>query len=102
MGKILLGVVALVIGLVLGTLFGGALIGGSAAGGGIATGLSAGICGTIEAAQEEGLLTAAEVDQVLTRAAADAAELAGTEAPGAIVGSADDCAGVMNSLRAGG
>ena len=100
MGKLLIGLVGLVVGAIGGALFGGALIGGSAAGVGIATGLSAGICSTVTAAQEEGLLTAEQVDQVLNRAAADAAAAAGTTAPEGIVGNADDCASVMENLRA--
>lgn len=100
MGKVLIGLIGLVVGLVVGAMFGGAVIGGSAAGVGVATGLSAGICSTIQAAQEEGLLTAEQVDQVLNRAAADSAAMAGSETPGAIVGSAAECDGVMDRLRA--
>ena len=51
------------------------------------------------AAQEEGLLTSEQVDQVLTRAAADLAEMSGETAPGAVVGSASDCEGVMEQIR---
>lgn len=98
MGRILIGVVGLVIGLIGGTIFGGSLIGGTAAGIGIATGASAGICMTVQAAGEEGLLTPEEVDQVLTRAAADAAAMAGSDGPGEIVGSTDDCAEVLQRL----
>ena len=100
MGKTVIGLIGLVVGAVLGAMFGGALIGGSAAGLGVATGLSAGICSTVQAAQEEGLLTAEEVDQVLNRAAADSAAMVGSETPETIVGSAADCAGVMQRLRA--
>ena len=78
MGKLLVGLIGLVVGAVLGAMFGGALIGGTAAGIGVATGLSAGICSTVAAAQEEGLLTEVQVDQVLTRAATDAAGMAGS------------------------
>jgi hypothetical protein len=99
MGKALIALIALVVGLGVGTIFGGALLGGTAAGVGIATGLSAGICSTVTAAQEEGLLTAEQIDQVLSRATADAAAAAGEDAPGALVGSADECAAVMERLR---
>lgn len=98
MGKVLTGIVGLIIGVIGGAIFGGSVIGGTAAGIGIATGASAGICITITAAEEEGLLTTDEIDQVLTRAAADAAAISGAEAPGEIVGSADDCAEVMQRL----
>ena len=99
MGRILIGIVGLVIGLIGGTVFGGSLIGGTAAGIGIATGASAGICMTVQAAEEEGLLTPDEIDQVLTRAASDAAALAGNEAPREIVGSANDCTAVLQRIR---
>lgn len=87
MGKLLIGIVGLVIGIVAGTFFGRAMIGGAATGVGIATGMSAGVCSTVIAAQEEGLLTTEQVDQVLTRAAADLAEISGETAPDAVVGS---------------
>lgn len=101
MGRILFGLLGLVVGLVGGAILGGSLIGGSAAGIGIATGASAGICMTVQAAENEGLLTAEEIDQVLNRAAADAAAIAGAEAPGQIVGSAEDCAAVLQKLKEG-
>ena len=75
------------------------LIGGAAAGVGIATGASAGICMTVQAAEKEGLLTPDEIDQVLTRAAADAAALSGAEAPAEVVGSAEDCAAVLQRIN---
>lgn len=71
MGRIVFGLLGLVIGAIGGTVFGGALLGGSAAGVGIATGMTAGICTTVTAATEEGLLTSEEVEQVMARAAAD-------------------------------
>lgn len=98
MGRILIAIAGLVIGLIGGAILGGSLIGGTAAGIGIATGASAGICMTVKAAEEEGLLTPEEIDQVLTRAAADAAAMASKEAPDEIVGSAGDCAEVLQRL----
>ena len=98
MGKSLIGVAGLIIGLVVGGVFGGAIMGGTAAGIGIATGASAGICMTVQAAEEEGLLTAEEIDQVLARAAADAAALSGADAPGEIVGSSEDCTEVLQRI----
>lgn len=97
MGNLLIGVLGLVVGLVLGAVLGGSMIGGTAAGFGVATGLSAGICSTVQAAQEEGLLTAEQVDTVLTRAAAD---LGATEVvqDGGLVGSAAQCDQVMQRL----
>jgi hypothetical protein len=71
MGKTLIGLLGLVVGLIGGAVVGGSLLGGAATGVGIATGLSAGICSTVTAATEEGLLTEEQVAQVLTRAATD-------------------------------
>ena len=99
MRKLLIGIVGLVIGVFAGGFFGGAIIGGTAAGVGIATGMSAGVCSTVIAAQEEGLLTPEQVDQVLTRAAADLAEMSGEAAPDAVVGSTSDCDAVMEQIR---
>jgi len=99
MSKVLIGLAGLIIGAMAGALFGGALIGGAATGVGIATGASAGICMTVQAAEEEGLLTPGEIDMVLSRAAADAAEFSGNEAPAQVVGARDDCASVMERLR---
>ncbi|MBE1283514.1 MAG: hypothetical protein GJ676_09390 [Rhodobacteraceae bacterium] len=99
MGKLVIGIAGLVIGLIAGSFFGGAIMGGTAAGVGIATGMSAGVCSTVIAAQEEGLLTADQVDQVLTRAAADIAEMSGESAPDVVVGSASDCEAVMERIR---
>ena len=59
MGKFILALVFLVIGAVIGFL-GSWLVGGAAMGIGVATGASAGICMTVEAAEEEGLLTPEE------------------------------------------
>lgn len=94
--KVLIG---LVVGLIVGGVAGGALIGGGAAGLGIATGLGAGICSTVQAAQEEGIMTAEQVDQVLNRAATDMAAMSSLESPSAIVGSAAECEGVLEKLR---
>lgn len=97
MGKALVAIVCLVIGLIGGTIFGGSILGGTAAGIGVATGLSAGICSTVTAAKEEGLLTDEQIAQVLARAAADM----GSEVPAdvSLVSSANECAGVMEKLR---
>jgi len=101
MGKALIAILALVVGLVIGGL-GGAAIGiGGGAGVGVATGLSAGACGIVQAAQEEGLLTDAQADQVFNRALTDLRALAPQAEAGAeqIVGSAADCEAVLARLR---
>ncbi|AHM02888.1 hypothetical protein roselon_00443 [Roseibacterium elongatum DSM 19469] len=71
MGRILFGIIGLILGLIGGALFGGAILGGSAAGIGIATGMTTGVCATVIAASEEGLLTDEQVEQVMARAATD-------------------------------
>lgn len=101
MGKALIAIAALVLGLVVGGLGGAALGIGGGAGIGIATGISAGACGIVQAAQQEGLLTDEEVDQVFTRALADFRDMTpdaeGTEAP--LAGGAAECDAVMARLR---
>jgi hypothetical protein len=102
MGKLIIG---LIIGLVVG-LAGGSFLGfsggaGVGAGAGLATGFAAGACGVVKAAQEEGLLTEDQVDQVFTRGAAMLSELnpdAGDAEP--VVGGAAECDAALERLRA--
>ena len=54
---------------------------------------------TVNAAEEEGLLTPEEIDQVLNQTAADAAALVGNKAQGEIVGSAGDRTVVLQRIR---
>jgi hypothetical protein len=97
MGKTLIGLLGLVVGFIGGAVIGGSLLGGAATGVGIATGLSAGICSTVTAATEEGLLTEEQVQRVLVRAATD---LGGTVEAGDIVDATADCERVMQELMA--
>ncbi len=98
MGKLLIG---LVVGLGIGA-FGGLNFGGGAMmGAGVAAGLSAGVCATVQAAQEEGLMTDEQVDQVLGRAAADLAAAASLPAEEKMVGGAADCAAILEKIKAG-
>lgn len=99
MGKTLIAVICLAIGIVSGTFLGGALISGGAIGVGIVSGLSAGICSTVKAAQAEGIMTAEQVDQVLTRATVDMSEFSSVETFEPIVGSAAQCDAVLENLR---
>jgi hypothetical protein len=96
MGRVFIGIIGVVVGLIGGALLGGTIIGGTAAGVGVATGLSAGICSTMTAALEEGLLTDTQVDQILARATTD---LGGTVEQGQLVDTIADCEGVMQNLR---
>ena len=98
MGKVVTGIIGLIIGAVLGVVIGGPLMMGSAAGVGIATGLNAGICTTVTAAENEGLLSPEEVDQVLTRAASDIAAMQGLELENESLGSSENCEQVMADL----
>ena len=96
MSKILIPLLFLIIGLFAGSLVVAPLMPGAAAGIGIATGLSAGICSTVKAAMDEDLLTAEQVDQVLTRAASNVSGATGDA--GEIVGSAAQCDEILAKL----
>lgn len=102
MGKTVIGLVGLAIGLVIGG-FGGLSVGGDAMmGAGVGTGLSTGICSTIQAAREEGLLTDGQVDQVLRRATEDLSGTATLPEGEVMAGGAAECEAVMNRLREAG
>lgn len=99
MSKILLSLAALVVGIVIGAVAALSLGGGAMMGVGVGTGLSSGICVTVEAAQQEGVMTPEQVDQVLARAARNAA--GGSLPEGTqIAGSAAQCEEVLAKLRA--
>ncbi len=98
MGKVVTGLIGLVVGAVLGLVAAASLGGGAMMGAGVAAGLSAGICSVVKAAQDEGIMSAGQVDQVLSRAAADLGgklELAEGEQ---IVGAAAECQKVLDAL----
>ncbi len=98
MSKVLIAILFLVIGLIVGGVGAITVGGGAMAGIGVATGLSAGICSTVKAGQEEGLLTAEQVDLVLTRAARDLSGMAELPEGEEVVGSAAACDRVMQRL----
>lgn len=95
MGKILIG---LVIGLLLGGV-GAFLTLGVGAGVGVATGLSAGICSTVKAAEDLGIMTPEQVDEVLTRAAQSISGAVALPEDEPIVGAAADCETFMARLK---
>jgi hypothetical protein len=99
LSKISIAVIALVIGLAIGGFgaltFGGGMMGGA----GAAAGLSAGICSTVQAAQEEGIMSAEQVDRVLSRAAQDLSGAGGVPAGHEVVGSAAACGKVLARVR---
>lgn len=64
---------------------------------GVATGMSAGICSTVKAAQDEGIMSTEQVDVVLRRAASNMGSQLSESDP--IVGSAQQCDEVMAKLK---
>lgn len=99
MGKAVVGIIGLVIGLAVGGYGGLTLGGGAMMGVGVATGLSAGLCATVQAAQEEGIMKAEQVDQVLKRAAADLGGVTNLPEGEKMVGGAAECQAVLTRLR---
>ena len=97
MSKLVIGIIALIFGIVVGAIGGLSLGGGAMMGAGVATGLSAGICSTVTAAQEEGIMTSEQADIVLARAASDL----GSDVEAPLVGTAAQCADVMSQLKSG-
>jgi 3-oxoacyl-ACP reductase-like protein len=94
MGKLLLG---LLIGLVVG-LGGGVVMLGAGVGAGAGTGLMTGICAVVQAAQDAGVMTADEVDQVLAAVPGTLGSALPEGTP--IAGGAADCAAHMETLKA--
>jgi len=89
LGKAGVAVISLAIGFVGGVLGGSILGGGAMAGVGAAAGLETGVCSTVKAAQDLGLLTPEDVDAVLAKAAQNAgAKISPAQAS---VGSAEAC-----------
>ena len=91
------GLIGVVIGLIGGFMTMGAAV-GAGAGAGIAVGLSAGICTTVKSAETLGLITAEQVDEVIS----NAATMFGAEVPEGteIIGSAAQCDETLAQLRA--
>ena len=100
MGKAIIGIICLVIGVVIGAVGGLSLGGGAMAGAGLGVGLSSGICMTVDAAQDLGLMSSEQVDQVLVRATERLTGEAGIAKDAEIVGSAAECSKVLERLRA--
>ncbi len=99
MGKFIIAILFLALGIIIGGIGGITLGGGAMAGIGVATGLSAGICSTVKAAQEEGLLSAEQVDQMLSRASRDLGAAASLPEGEEMVASAAACEDVLQRLR---
>lgn len=99
MGKVAISIISLIVGIVIGGAGAMTIGGGLMAGIGAATGLSGGICMTIEAAQDLGLMNDEEVDQVLTKATENLSGVSEIPDDQKIVGSAAQCQEVMAKLR---
>lgn len=100
MGKFIVGVICLIVGVVIGAVGGAAIGGGFFAGAGLGTGLSSGVCMTVEAAGDLGLLSAEQIDQVLTRAVENLSKVTETAQPSEIVWSSEWCDKTLQKLRA--
>lgn len=93
-------VISFLVGGAIGGIVGGVLGVGMGAGSGIAVALPAGICGVTKAAQDEGLLTSKQVDQVLNRAVANLqATVPDAEVSAKFSGASADCEKVLADLR---
>ena len=99
MGKLLIAVIGLIIGIAIGALGAMTLGGGAMVGLGAGAGLATGICSTVKAAQAEGVMTAEQIDKVLNRAAKDLAAMSGKPVEKEVVGSAAACEKVLARLR---
>lgn len=99
MKSFLLVLLGLVIGAIAGVFVLSPFILGIGTGVGVATGLKAGACLTVEAAKEAGLITAEQVDEVLSAAIQT---IASAEIEGATELSNGDaaCAKVVEELKA--
>jgi hypothetical protein len=100
MKKLLIAIISLIAGILIGGFGGLTVGGGTMAGIGIATGLSSGICITVKAATDLGLLTDEQVDQVLNKAAENAAGHTEIPEDQKIVGTVDQCNEVIAKLKA--
>ena len=93
-------VLSLLAGGAIGGIVGGVLGFGAGAGNGIAVGLPAGVCGVTRAAQDEGLLSKAQVDQVLNRAVSNLKAIApDAEVSETITGASEECDKILAKLK---
>ncbi len=99
MKSFLLVVVGLVVGSVFG-FFGGGVVGvGAGAGVGIVTGLQAGACLTLEAAREQDMITAGQEPAILAAAATAFSSEEPPDGPDGPDTSNIDCAKIVTALR---
>lgn len=93
MGKLAIGLISLVVGLVVGGISASMLVGGAAAGAGAGAGIMTGMCSTIQAAQNAGVMSPEEADQTLAQVVTDLSAKEGTSVE--ITGTAQGCADFM-------
>ncbi len=101
MGKLAVGIISLVVGLVVGAVGALTVGGGAMAGAGVATGLTTGICMTVEAAEDLDLMTPEQVEQVLTRAAENLSAVGAVPEgqPSEVADTSAECRSFMEKLR---
>lgn len=99
MKSILLTILGLAVGLFAGYFLLSGIF-GAGAGIGIATGLQAGACLTVEAAREQGLITEAQVPDVLRAAAGSLVAEGGLPEGMDLADSAAKCEAIVAELRA--
>lgn len=91
-------ILLLIVGILVGGAISFAVFTGVGAGVGIITGLKAGACLTVEAAKNQGLITAEQVDEVLNTAARQIATEQLADEP-LLEGGDAECAQVVEELR---
>jgi hypothetical protein len=99
MGKVAISIISLVVGVVIGGVGAMTIGAGLMAGIGVGTGLSAGICMTVEAAEDLGLMNDKQIDQVLIKAVENISGTTEIPEDEKIVGSAAQCQEVMAKLK---
>ncbi|GGD62307.1 hypothetical protein [Croceicoccus mobilis] len=93
MGKFAIGLIALVFGLVIGGVSASMIVGGAAAGAGAGAGIMTGMCSTIQAAQNAGVMSAEDADRTIAQVASDLSDKDGASIE--ITGTAQECADFM-------
>lgn len=99
MKTFLLLIVGVVVGGALSLVFSAALFTGVGAAAGIATGLKAGACLTVEAAKDQGFITAEQVDDVLNAAVIQFKNVTDLEGVEQISGGDAECAKMVDELK---
>ena len=99
MSKFLIAVTNLIVGVLIGGVAGMSLGTGVGAGVGIATGLSSGICVTVKAAQDKGLVTAEQVDEIMIQASKTLGSEVELAEGDEIVGTAAQCDTFLAELK---